>query len=474
MDPAVLEVPYRKSGQVNRRPMHHRVMGTLSIAAVTYFFGCGGPLGSEPIISSTGPAIGLPAMVLYPLLVMGPYAYIVVELCCAFPEDGGFAIWVLNAFGPFWGFQVGYWSWMAGIFNTALLPGFLLQILSDSYGVSIEPGVACYATKTALAVLFTMPSVLGTKVASRSCVILLVCVLVPVLIFTVWGYSRARDYEDLSEVRHESIELHAGDNIQVGEKAIDWALLLNTLFWKYDGINIASVFGGEVANPAGIYSRAVTLTVVLTVLTYLVPMPAAIIVDDPNWTYFTRDSYPQIAASIGGPVLKALFVFSSCCAAAGLFISGVFCEAFQLAGMGESQLLPACFAWRSTQFDAPFVSIGITVVFTIALLGVDFDDLLPMTNVFASAVQLMIMLTAIRLRKLLPYIPRPTKVPGGKRVLVALAILPTAMLGYIVFDAFSNLTSAAIILAFLVPGLGYGLYGGYQGQAREFVCASFY
>lgn len=151
------------------------------------------------------------------------------------------------------------------------------------------------------------------------------------------------------------------------------------------------------------------LTVVLTVLTYLVPMPAAIIVDDPNWTYFTRDSYPQIAESIGGPVLKALFAFSSCCTVAGLFISGIFCESFQLAGMGEAQLLPACFAWRSTQFDAPFVSVGVTAVFTIALLGVDFDDLLPMTTV-----QLMIMLTAIRLRKLLPYIPRPTKVPGGK------------------------------------------------------------
>lgn len=413
-------------------------------------------------------------MVLYPLLVTAPYAYIVVELCCAFPEDGGFAIWVLNAFGPFWGFQVGYWSWMAGIFNTALLPGFLLQILSDSYGVSISSGFGSYCVKAVLALLFTLPSALGTGVASRSCIILLFCVLLPVLAFTVWGYYRARDYEDLTELRHESIEEHAGDNIQVGETAIDWALLLNTLFWKYDGINIASVFGGEVANPAGVYSRAVAFTVVLTVLTYLVPMPAAIIVDDPNWTFFTRDSYPSIAESIGGPVLKALFVFSSCCAAAGLFISGIFCEAFQLAGMGESQLLPGCFAWRSTRFDAPYVSISVTALFTIALLEVDFDDLLPMTNVFASAVQLLIMLAAIRLRKQLPYIPRPTKVPGGKSVIAALALFPTAMLCYIVINAFSNITSALIILAFLVPGLVYGLYERHRGDPRGLLCVAFY
>ncbi|RLN96513.1 hypothetical protein BBJ28_00022914 [Nothophytophthora sp. Chile5] len=473
-DPAVLQAPYRKSSQPIRGPAHHRVMGTLSIAAVTYFFGCGGPLGSEPIISSTGPAIGLPAMVLYPLLVTGPYAYIVVELCCAFPEDGGFAIWVLNAFGPFWGFQVGYWSWISGIFNTALLPGFLLQILRDNYDVAIPSGIASYCVKALLALVFTLPSLLGTRVASRSCVVLLVCVLLPVLVFTIWAYTRARDYVDLTEVRHESIRPHEGDNLQVGAVAIDWTLLLNTLFWKYDGINIASVFGGEVSNPAGIYSKAIVLTVLLTVATYLVPMPAAIIVDDPNWTFFTRDSYPAIAESIGGPVLKALFVFSSCCSAAGLFVSGIFCESFQLSGMGDAQLLPSCFAWRNTRFDSPYVSISVTALFTIALLGVDFDELLPMTNVFAGAVQLLIILTAIRLRKLLPFIPRPTKVPGGKSVLAALALLPTAMLCYIMIDVFSNPVSALIILAFLVPGLVYGLYERRRGGLRTSLCASFY
>ncbi|KAG7384555.1 hypothetical protein PHYBOEH_009419 [Phytophthora boehmeriae] len=305
--------------------------------------------------------------------------------------------------------------------------------------------------------------------ASRSCIVLLGCVLVPIIIFTAWSYSRARDYEDLIEIRHESFELYDGDDHHVGDIEIDWALLLNTLFWKYHGINIASVFGGEVSNPAGIYSRAVALTVVLIVLTYLVPMPAAIIVDDPSWPFFTRDSYPAIAGSIGGPVLKALVVFSSCCTAAGLFVSGIFCEAFQLAGMGESQLLPSCFAWRSTRFDAPYVSIGVTTLVTVALLEVDFDDLLPMTNVFASAVQLLIMLAAISLRKQLPYIPRPTKVPGGKSTIAALALLPTAMLCYIIVDAFSSITSTLIIVGFLLPGLAYGLYERYFDDHRRVI-----
>ncbi|KAE9025234.1 hypothetical protein PF011_g3134 [Phytophthora fragariae] len=468
LDPAVLDADnsYRKS---NGAPVHHRVMGTLSIVAVTYFFGCGGPLGSEPIVSSTGPAIGLPAMLLYPLLVTGPYAFIVAELCCAFPEDGGFTVWVFNAFGPFWGFQVGYWSWISGIFNTALLPGFMLEILSDYYDVSISSGIASYAVKLALATVFTLPCLAGTRVVSRTCVILLVCVLLPVMVFTVWGCSRARDFGDFFEVRHEANVIHhnLGDDEQVGAVEIDWALLLNTLFWAFDGINMASVFGGEVSNPARAYPRAIAFTVLLTLLTYLLPMPAAILVDDPNWSYFTHASYPALAESIGGPVLKAFFVFSSCCSVAGLFVSGIFCKSFQLSGMGDVQLLSHHFARRSSSFDAPFVSIGVTALFTMALLGVDFDHLLPMANAFAGGVQLLIILAAVRLRTLLPYIPRPVRAPGGTRVLAALAGLPTVVLCYIVFDTFRSLTSTLIVLAFLVPGVAYGLYERRHTNARR-------
>ncbi|CEG45757.1 amino acid-polyamine-organocation family [Plasmopara halstedii] len=446
VDTAVLDVDstYRKS---NGEHQHHRVMSTLSVVAVTYFFGCGGPLGSEPIISSAGPAIGLPAMLLYPLLITGPYAFIVAELCCAFPEDGGFTVWVFNSCGPFWGFQ----------------------ILDDYYSLSISSGFASYLVKVAIAILLTLPCLIGTRTVSRTCVLLLACVLIPVLVFTIWGYSRARDFGDLFEVRHEMNIIHENrtDDEQVGSIKIDWALLLNTLFWAFDGINMASVFGGEVSNPARVYPRAIAFTVALTLLTYVIPIPAAILVDDPNWRYFNRDSYPALADAIGGYVLKAVFAFSSCCSVAGLFVSGIFCKSFQLSGMSDVQLLPNCFARRSTRFNAPYVSITVTLVFTIALLGIEFKALLLMTNAFAGAVQLVIIFAAVRLRKQLPYIPRPVRVPGGTRVLAALAGLPTIVLCYIVFDTFRSVIPTLTVLAFLVPGLFCGLYERRHNQIRR-------
>lgn len=443
----------------HHKASRHRVLGTLGIAAITYFAGCGGPIRSEPIISAAGPLIGIASLIVYPLLVTVPYAFIVAELCSAFPEDGGFAIWVQKAFGSFWGFQVGYWSWISGVFKGALLPGFLLQIVFESLGVEIKSKTLLYMLKLFIAVVLAVPSFVGTTSVERLSVSLLFVVLVPALVFTVWGYVEAIDYEDLWELRHETIIYSAdkGDEIQVGALAIQWKLFLNTLFWSFDGVNTASLFGGEVANPSRVYSRAIALTIALTFATYIVPLPAAVVTDHPNWTLFTRNSYPSIARSIGGSTLESIIVVASVGSVVGLFVSGIFCKSFEMSGMADEGMLPSIFAKRNARFDSPHNAILVTLFFTVVLLGVDFDELVPMTNAFAGAVQLLILLSAMRLRQLLPYIPRPVRAPGGVRTLAALSIVPTIMLGYITVSAFEDWLAALIIVVFLVPGLVYGV-----------------
>lgn len=468
MDPTILETSYRKSSSTAYIPRNHRVLSPVGVAVITYFFGCGGPIGSEPIISSAGPLIGLPCLIFYPLLVLVPYAYIVAELCSAFPEDGGFTVWVLNSFGPFWGFQVGYWSWTSGLFKMAVLPAFLLGLLEKYAGVHIASGVVLYLVKMLLAVLFTLPSLIGSKFVSRSLIGIFACVIIPVIVYTVWGYTEVRDPGDLFELRHtKNIAFTNGTNDeQVGPIDIQWSTLLNTLFWSYDGINMASVFGGEVQNPARAYPQAIKFTVIMTMLTYILPMPPTILMDNPNWTYFTSDSFPETAAAIGGSVLQKFILVSSCCGTAGLFISGLFCKSYQLSGMADNQMLPALVSSRNNRFETPHVSILITLLFTLPLLGLDIDDLVPLTNAFAGAVQILIIMTVIRLRKLLPYVPRPTKVPGGTNMLYAVAVIPTVMMVYITIAAFKSLVAAVIILGFVAAGIIMGLLQKYCVSSR--------
>lgn len=98
----MIESPGQPAFFVNRR-----VLTTYSIVANTYIITTGGP-SSEPVISSAGPLVGISAFLVYPLVYATPYVYNVAELCPIFPEDGGFAVWVLNAFGPFWDFHLGF------------------------------------------------------------------------------------------------------------------------------------------------------------------------------------------------------------------------------------------------------------------------------------------------------------------------------------------------------------------------------
>ena len=48
----------------------------------------GGPFGSEYVISSGGPLVGIISLLLFPIIWSIPIAFVTAELSTAFPEDG--------------------------------------------------------------------------------------------------------------------------------------------------------------------------------------------------------------------------------------------------------------------------------------------------------------------------------------------------------------------------------------------------
>lgn len=459
-----------ESPPMKHEPFHirssNRVLGTASVAAITYFYGCGGPLGSETIVESSGPLVGMISLLVYPLFITIPYAAIVAELCSAFPEDGGFTIWVMNGFGSFWGFQIGYWSWVAGIINGAIYPSLLLDIITQYTKTELTSPTASFALKALIGVVLAVPTLLGTKAMGRAAIVNLLCVIVPLSIYMFWAYVEASDLDDLLEIRHESNTLNeATQDVEFeGSYDVQWTVLINTLFWNFDGINMASVFGGQVLNPARVYSRAIWITVGLTIATYFLPIPATIASNALSWVSFERGSYGSAAKNIGGSGLEFVMLVSMVGTNVGLYVSSMFCKSFEMAGMADHSMLPAIFARRNEAFGSPHYAAIATLVPTIALVGIDFDVLLPVTNAFAALVALLIILTSIQLRRHLPYIPRPVKVPGGIWGLTILAIFPTGVFGFIMVQACSDLTSILLVVGFLVPG---SCYGGYRSFYRR-------
>ena len=67
----------------------------------------------QDAVSSGGPLLAILGFLFLPLIWSVPEALITAELATAFPEDSGYVAWVTAAFGPYWGFQEGFWSWCA-------------------------------------------------------------------------------------------------------------------------------------------------------------------------------------------------------------------------------------------------------------------------------------------------------------------------------------------------------------------------
>ncbi|HWN54601.1 MAG TPA: amino acid permease, partial [Methylomirabilota bacterium] len=101
----------------------------LPFLAVVFFNVSGGPYGVEDAVSVFGPGLALCLLILTPLLVSLPVALAMGELGSALPEEGGYVAWVGRAFGPFWGFQVGWWSWLNSFVDVAVYPALFVDYL---------------------------------------------------------------------------------------------------------------------------------------------------------------------------------------------------------------------------------------------------------------------------------------------------------------------------------------------------------
>ena len=111
-------------------------MRLLPLVAATYFMVSGGPYGLEDIIGKAGYGRALLLLLLVPLFWSLPTALMVGELASSMPYEGGFYYWVRRAMGPFWGFQEGWLSLTASVFDMAIYPTTFVLYLTH-----IAPGL---------------------------------------------------------------------------------------------------------------------------------------------------------------------------------------------------------------------------------------------------------------------------------------------------------------------------------------------
>jgi amino acid transporter len=429
----------------NSNKQKYRVLGTLSLVGVCFMVMCGGPVGTEALISTGGPLIGLAGIAAYVLLCQIPISFMVTELCCAFPENGGFAVWAMAAFGPFWGFQVGYWAWIVSVINNAIYPGLIYYTTSHALGVEATSGLVAYLIKVSIAGLLALPTYLGVRLIGIASLIMMTLVLVITGVFSVWGLAVGDGaFFRLAETR--TLDGSSNDDNVVWPSMILW------LFVNFERIHWISMIAGEVQNPARTFPRVIVFTVLLTVLIYITPLIVAVVGDKTPWRKFYPTTYPDIARALGGPGLFSLVIFSSILGYVGLFANSMFLQSFLIQGMAQSRLLPKIFRKRSKRFNTPKYGLLASVLAMVVALAIPFETLFVMTNAFSCSVQIMIIISMLQLRRAFPNLHRPVRVPGSLATLTVMLLPPFGVFVFLIYSSLVQGKMALVALGFVVPG----------------------
>jgi len=391
-------------------PILRRELRLLPLAAIVFFNVSGGPYGIEDTVSSFGPGLALVLLVLTPFVWSLPVSLAMSELASAIPDEGGYVTWVRRAFGPFWSFQVGWWSWVDSFVDVAVYPALFVEYLALWRG---EMGtLERWAIALAFIWLLTGLNLLGVRPTGQGAVVLAVLSLAPVVALTVTGFAQART----APWRPWS----AGEQ---GLAAIGLGLAVT--MWNYSGWDTPATVLGETHAPERAFRRALFLTLPVIALAYVLPVAAALSAGA-DWSKWTTGSLPVIAREVGGPALGYAVGIGALLSTSGLFLALLLTNSRLPYVLARDGQFPSWLATIGARFGTPWPAVIASAVLYSAFSAFSFKELIVL-NVWLYSISLLVELAAfLRLRRLEPELARPYVVPGGHAGALTVTVLPGA------------------------------------------------
>ena len=412
-----------------------RELSLLPLAAIIFFNVSGGPYGIEDAVSSFSPGLTLLLLLLTPLVWSLPVALAMAELSSALPDEGGYVTWVNRAFGPFWAFQVAWWSWVGSFVDVALYPVLFVEYLSR-WLPNLAP-MARWSVALAFVWGLTLLNIRGVRLVGWSAVILGAVAFSPVIGLLALGIG------SLGELSR--LPFAPEGNGLIKELGVGLAVMM----WNYSGWENPTTCLGETRAPESTYRRALWISLPLVVLTYLGPVAVGLAMA-PGREQWKAGSLSEIGARVGGPWLADWITLAALLSAAGLFLSNLLTNSRLPFVLGRDHLLPKSLAVLHPRYATPWIAIVISSLAYSALALFPFTDLVVL-DVWLYSLALLVEMAAflaIRLRE--PTLPRPWRVSGGLLGALLLVALPSGMA--LLAMATSGLTKTLVGLAAALTG----------------------
>ena len=415
-----------------------RRLSFLPLLAVVFFNVSGGPYGIEDAVSVFGPGLTLVLLALTPLLVALPVALAMAEMGGALPAEGGYVTWVRRAFGPFWGFQVGWWSWLNSFVDVAVYPALFVDYVRF-WRPEMSAGER-WMMALGFVWLLTALNLAGIRITGWGAVVLAVGALTPILALTGTAAARAH-LVPWSPLAAPGQGLWSGLGLGIA-----------VMMWNYSGWDMPSTVLGETNRPETAYRRALWWALPLIALAYIVPVAAALAATG-GWQRWQTGYWPVVAAAVGGPWLAHAVVAGAITASAGLFLSLVLTNSrlpYVLAMEGE---LPHWLAATHARTGEPWAAVLVSSAgYSLCALA-SFKELIVL-NVWLYSLTLLLELAAfvaLRLRE--PALARPWRVGGGLTGLWLTAALPSGAALLAMATAGWKNTAVGVVVALTGPAV---------------------
>jgi amino acid transporter len=424
-----------------------RKMRFVPLIAATFFMVSGGPYAIEDILGGAGFARAIIILLLLPFLWSLPTALMIGELASAIPAEGGFYIWVRRALGPFWGYQEGWLSLSASVFDMAIYPAFFVSYLGK-FNPALTAGWHGYAWSLGVVVLCSAWNLRGAPAVGDDSVWMSVLLLAPFVVFVALGFWHGF-------TQHPAVQWGG----PTSQSALSTAILV--AMWNYMGWDNASTVAQEVENPQRSYPRAMIASTALVAVTYILPL-TAIAFAGLSVDSFTTGDWMTAAASLGGPLLGTAVAAGGVITGIGMFNALVMSYTRLPMAMAEDGMLPRVIARRNSR-GVPWVSVLLCGLAWALALKLPFERLISIDLILYGSSLLLEFVALAVLRITEPDLSRPFKA-GNLAFACSLGIAPAVLIGYALYASrseevnFGRASMSALLFSLLVGLLGPLLY----------------
>jgi len=397
------------SAKSNRSAPALKKVGLFSFVFVMYSYNTAGPFGLEDMVATSGPGMTLIYQLIIPLFWCIPISLVAAELTTAMPVEGGFYRWTRAAFGDFWGFLAGWWNWSASFLLGALYAVLFTDYLSFYFPSLI--GWRHYAVAVAVIALITYVNVRGIRVVGSIATTLELAILAAVLLMCVLSVRMWHHNPFLPIVPpHRPMFQVFGVGFALG-------------LWLYAGYEQVSSVAEEVENPQRSYPRALAWVVPLSIATYILPTACALAALG-NWEKWTTGYFSQAAQLIGGPTLGFTMTMAATVMNLAILNSTMLTTTRMPSAMAEDGYLTPLLARTHPRYGTPWIAILLSAGIYCLLARRNVTQLISLYIWLRIATSVLTVLSAWKLRRTRPDLPRSFRIPWGTKGLAYAVFAP--------------------------------------------------